>query len=68
MFNIILALSKNILYLKIPPIQLLMVIIVFHLSFKAAREALDHKRVTSGYYRHVCIYVRITDQLYVFSL
>lgn len=62
MFNIILAISKAIIYLMIPPIQLLMVIIFssYNLALKAAHEALDQKWLPLVTYEHVYIYVRIT--------
>lgn len=45
MFNIILAISKDIIYVMIPPIQWLMIIIYFpdFLALKATHEALDQK-------------------------
>lgn len=70
MFNIILAISKNILHLMIPPIQLFMVIIFFSytLALKATHEALDHNGSPLVIHKHVYNISGLFTSWYIFSI
>ena len=66
MFNIILAISKDIiLHVMILPIQLM--VIIFLSYTPAAHEAMGHSGSLLVTYKHVYIYLRIIDQVCTFS-